>query len=234
MDERRLLADRFTPPFLMGLCDGLTDFQAQDILRPFIGEWIRVSGALEFATPNPAFGTVGVTIVFPSDDQRRDAFLLFERDLDNLAEIGIGEAITAEGRIKSISSHAMVLENCGLADPRIVAIRDLTARAKELGKAAKDWAAAPHKRARPEPGSDPNLPAPKADKRKNLSPAESEKFCRLLLDGWPSTTERDAYQKAVAFFAQNKVPKHAFLDVFRAIRGPRNPGPQPRSTELSH
>lgn len=67
------------------------------------------------------------------------------------------------------------------------------------------------------------------DKRTNLSPAEAKKFCRLLLDGWPNTTEREAHKKAVAFFPDNKVPVKAFLDVFKSIRGPRNPGPRPKT-----
>lgn len=227
-EKRQFLADRFTPAFLMSLCDGLTDIQSQDALRPFIGEWIRVAGNLEHATPNPTFGAAGVTIVFPGE-RRRDAFLWFERDLDSLAKVGRGERVTIEGRIKSISEHSMVLESCGLANPQLVSILEVTAAAEELGKAAEDWSASPQKLAVIEPPSEPRPSAPNADKRKNLAPAEMEKFCKLLLEGWPSTTERVAHPKAIAFFPENKVPVKAFLEIFRAIRGHRNPGPQPKN-----
>lgn len=230
MAGRDFLADIYTPHFLMALCRGLTDFQSDSALRHFIGQWIRVSGTVEHATSNPTFRAAGVTIAFHSDgEERRDAFLWFTRNLDGLAKVGVGEEIAVEGQIKSVSEHTMTLENCGLADPQTASIMKVTATALALQKAIEDRLASgdPITLKPTLPKSQSN-PEPKLDKRKNLPAAEMEKFCKVLLEVWPSTTERVAHPKAVAFFPDNKVPVKAFLDIFRAIRGDRNPGPQPK------
>ena len=230
---RRYLADKFTPAFLMDLCDGLTGFQAADVVYPFLGRWIRVRGTLFQATPNPAFGTAGVTIELPNDGKyRREAFLTFTEDLDGLGAIGRDEPICAEGQIKSVTSNSLVLENCGLTDPRIASTLMVTAAAEELRIAAEEIIA---RRAAKDPATwesaTPEAKPRKADARKNLSPAEMERFCKILLEMWPNTTEREAHPKAVAFFKDNKVPVKAFLDLFRPIRGHSNPGPRPKTRD---
>lgn len=122
MDGRQFLANTFTPEFLMGLCEGLTDFQAYDSLKPFMGQWIRVRGLLVFATPNPAYGTAGVTIEFPEKvGKRREAFLTFTRNFAALAEASSGDVIWAEGMITAITEYRLQLEDCELVDPRLAA-----------------------------------------------------------------------------------------------------------------
>ena len=71
--------------------------------------------------------------------------------------------------------------------------------------------------------------APKDDKRPGLSVSDAEKFCRFLLDVRPDVSERDAHRRAVQFFHDRKVTRDWFWDIFRPIRGPKNPGKVPKS-----
>jgi hypothetical protein len=66
------------------------------------------------------------------------------------------------------------------------------------------------------------------NKRDNLSPSDAERFCKFLLEVRPNATERDAHKRAVNFFHDRKVPRDWFWDIFRTIRGHRNPGKQPK------
>ena len=63
--------------------------------------------------------------------------------------------------------------------------------------------------------------------RNDVPRADIERFAKALLHGWPEMTERDAYAKAKLFFPDNRVSREPFLEIFRAIRGPRNPGKPP-------
>ncbi|NCP15372.1 MAG: hypothetical protein GW858_14635 [Sphingomonadales bacterium] len=59
---------------------------------------------------------------------------------------------------------------------------------------------------------------------KALPVAEAERFARAILHGWPDTTERNAYAKAVLFFPDHRVSRDPFLKIFRSIRGYKSPG----------
>jgi hypothetical protein len=67
------------------------------------------------------------------------------------------------------------------------------------------------------------------DTRTNISAPDAERFCRFLLEVRPNATERDAHRRAVDFFHDRKVPRDWFWDIFRAIRGHRNRGKQPKT-----
>jgi hypothetical protein len=136
-EETKLLADKFTPDFLMDLCEGLTDLQAHASIEPFIGKWMRLSGPLFQATPNPQFGTAGVTLDLSTEGKRRDAFLWFTRDLDRLANVSPGEVITVEGRIRAVNSSVITLEHCGMTHPQTIALRELVERSEDLTRAAE-------------------------------------------------------------------------------------------------
>jgi len=56
---------------------------------------------------------------------------------------------------------------------------------------------------------------------------EAEKFARAILHSWPDCTQDWAYEKAVAFFPKNKVPRDWFRSILRSIRGPQKPGKKP-------
>lgn len=66
------------------------------------------------------------------------------------------------------------------------------------------------------------------DKWESLSSSDADKFCRFLLDIRPNATEREAHRRAVDFFHDRKVPRDWFWEIFRAIRGHRNPGKRPK------
>lgn len=227
--ERRFLADKFTPAFLMDLCDGETDFQSQNTLRPFIGQWIRVRGTLYQATPNPAFGTAGVTIELPNEGKyRREAFLTFNRDLDRLAKVGRDEPITAEGQIKSVSSHILTLENCGLADPQVVSIRMVREAAEDLRKAVEDRAAS---------GDPIRLKAiqsdPVGDSDDNATDLPDVDFEHLKLwwaafsAAYPKHGEDLAVASARATFPKHYVRRQWVRD----LRGPQPMGRPPKNKE---
>jgi hypothetical protein len=215
MAETRLLAEKFTPTFLMDLCDGLTGLQAFDTLQPFIGQWMRFSGPLLHATPNPEFGTVGVTVDLSDAQKRRDAFLLFTRDMERLVGVYPGDVITAEGRIKSITSHSMTLDHCGLTDPQTVAIRELVARYEE--RRAKE----PPVEARATTDTDPTEEdLPKVD-------FEHLKLWHLAFEAaHPNGSEELAIKSARGAFPNNFVPRQWVRD----LRGERPKG-RPRKNK---
>jgi hypothetical protein len=62
----------------------------------------------------------------------------------------------------------------------------------------------------------------------DLSRDEAERFSRAILAGWPGSTRAFAHEKALLFFPEHKVPRDWFYDIFSLIRGPKNPGPQPK------
>jgi hypothetical protein len=105
-----------------------------------------------------------VTVELPNEGKyRREAFLTFTDDLDRLGTIGRDEPIHAEGQIKSISSDQIVLENCGLTDPRIASTLMVTAAAEELRKACEDRLAS----------GDPIELKPKADRQTEPAPKQT-------------------------------------------------------------
>lgn len=141
--DREFLADTYTPQFLMGLCKGKTGFQIEKVAAPFLGKWMRVRGTLFKSTPNWAFKNATVTIHLPEESgpYARDAFLIFTRDLDELAMIETDEVVHAEGQIKSIFADQLVLDNCGLVESRMAAVLEVGYRADELKRATEDWGA---------------------------------------------------------------------------------------------
>jgi hypothetical protein len=61
-----------------------------------------------------------------------------------------------------------------------------------------------------------------------LSISDAEKFCRFILEVRPEISERNAHQRAVQVFPDRKVPRDWFWEIFRSIRGPKNPGRVPK------
>ena len=62
-----------------------------------------------------------------------------------------------------------------------------------------------------------------------LSRAEAEKFSKAILHGWPGATEEWVYEKALLFFPDRRVARDPFRVIFRAIRGPKKRGKQPKN-----
>lgn len=221
--ERRFLADKFTPSFLMDLCDGQTGFQAQGTTRPFIGEWIRVRGALFQATPNQPQGTAGVTIEFPNDGKyRREAFLTFNRNFDDLCNVNIGDVIWAQGILASISSHSLRLADCELIDPRLAATLEVRYQATELQKAIGDAAT---ENASAQAACEADTEASKSARTRHIGTGEMRKFAKLYLEIWGTAAkEITAWEAMKACYPDGIIGRDPFLKEFRELRGPGKRG----------
>lgn len=65
-----------------------------------------------------------------------------------------------------------------------------------------------------------------------LSKAEAERVAKALLDYWgTSLSESRAWELAKGMCPEHRVSRDPFLDVFRAIRGPKRPG-KPTTREI--
>jgi len=61
-----------------------------------------------------------------------------------------------------------------------------------------------------------------------LPTAEAERVAKALLNYWGKTlTEKRAVELARGMCPENRVSRDGFLEIFRAIRGPKMPGKQP-------
>ena len=67
------------------------------------------------------------------------------------------------------------------------------------------------------------------DRQRQLASGDAEKFSRAILAGWPDATEEWAREKALLFYPEHKIPRDWFRDIFRAIRGPKKRGKQPKN-----
>lgn len=83
-----------------------------------------------------------------------------------------------------------------------------------------------HIRAIMPPREDLSLASDKKDEPKTpLADAELRRFCRLYLDTWGhSATETKALAACKAIYAENKISRDPFRDIFRELRGPVKPG----------
>lgn len=77
----------------------------------------------------------------------------------------------------------------------------------------------------------PASPDPLNDKRTNLTAPEAKRFCEFLLTELPEVTERDAHKRVSSFYHDRKVPRDWFWDIFRPIRGKKNPGRKPKARD---
>lgn len=228
-------------PLLVQL-DRFTDIQAAGVIEKHGGKWAQASGTVLNATRHK--DSVTVSLFVPRTDNSRawSVLLIFEKDHPGALVLLKDDLITVQGRISRSTKLAPCLQDCEIVSHKSggdIALEGLLARFDETPTAKAEETKVDGSDSRVEPAKveerrSSGLPKVEADKRKNLPTPEAEKFCKLLLDAWPSTTERVAHQKALAFFSENKVPKHWFLEIFRAIRGDKNPGPQPKNGKLNH
>jgi len=101
------------PADLTALFKGTTDIQAQTLIAPFKGKWMRISREVYDVKPVPGDG---VAVYFESPPLPRMS-LFFTNDPRTIERLGIakrGDRITAVGRIKAVSAEAVHLEDCEL------------------------------------------------------------------------------------------------------------------------
>jgi len=210
---------------LLARLDGLTNVQSEPIMRAQEGKWAQAAGEVVNVSRNLDNVSVSILIRKPVRPVYLawQIFLTFAKDHAGALVLGKEDIVTVQGRISTQTTADVALKDCEIIAHKSagdIALENLKHQIVSLKEAADDWTSDP-KRERAEVPS-------QRDVRKNVPPTEVEKFCKLLLEGWPKTKEREAHAKAVAFFPDNRVPVKPFLDLFRAIRGHRNPGPQPK------
>ncbi|TMJ18071.1 MAG: hypothetical protein E6G94_00745 [Alphaproteobacteria bacterium] len=196
---------------LAGKLVGLTDAQAKIAIAPFVDKWLRVRGVVVNVTVNePGFDTL--VSLYCADPQRMIA-LFFPREDQRPLELNKSDGLLAQGQIMKVASGGGVaLQNCEVL--RIIPKAELEA---DIASAKDQPKGAP-------------TPPPEIDKRPNLSGPEARRFSEFALAAWPNISEREAHRRAVALYYDKKVPRDWFWNIFRTIRGPKNPGKVPKST----
>jgi len=102
-----------TPDYLMALFDQHTSIQAQRLIEPYIGKWMRVSGKLGNVSNNEYFAQV----VFehrPSSYPR--IYMLFRQPnrSDRFSVLRRGTQLTVLGQIQEVAQLTLQLDNCEL------------------------------------------------------------------------------------------------------------------------
>lgn len=104
-----------TPQDLWDMVDGLTDLQAQQVIQPFVGQLITVTGTVRSVAPVGP-GVPGLTMVVIQVGPSNSVVMFFENDrwLTRLSGIRAGDEITGQGSISRIVGLLISLDNCGL------------------------------------------------------------------------------------------------------------------------
>lgn len=107
-----------TPEDLWGLFDGLTDLQAASIIRPFLNQWLSVSG--EVSSVGAWYDTfLGVDLVRGGIEDGHIVHATFtdQRSVDRLSLVKRGDQMTVRGSISGIHRLALELYDCELVEP---------------------------------------------------------------------------------------------------------------------
>lgn len=110
------------PQYLTGLFEKHTSIQAQELVKPFIGKWMNVSGPLgnaipirptlvqvSFENPNAIAGPHyprTVVLMLCHGEERVDYVRLLKR----------GDMMKILGQIKEVGNHQVILDNCIFLD----------------------------------------------------------------------------------------------------------------------
>jgi hypothetical protein len=113
--ERIFVNEKVTPDYLQDFFRDHTAMQAENLLKPFVGKWMKVSGSITNVT---GFSS-GVTLaVRESNKGLIGLFLYFGTEwIDHLAILRRGDEVHAIGKITKVDSLVVVLEDCELVDP---------------------------------------------------------------------------------------------------------------------
>ena len=110
------------PEEILELFKGRTEIQGEMLARPHIGKWLRVSGKLDSVDPWDNL-TKSSTVTLKDFQVSTGGLLLFgfsdqETVESRLAILGVGTAVTIVGKIDSVSSNFIGLEDCELESVR--------------------------------------------------------------------------------------------------------------------
>jgi hypothetical protein len=108
-----------TPAELVGLYHNMTDLQAQKLLEPFIGRWIKVSGPFQNVRAASSNGIAWVDLSNNAGLRPGQATHLgFDADkwLARLSTLKLGEQLEIAGQIEAVDRHVVYLRHCELID----------------------------------------------------------------------------------------------------------------------
>ncbi len=120
-EERVLLPKEVTPAYLIGLFQGLTDIQAQDVDAVYVGKWMTVTGALgnvHTGRETIAQVTFQKGSIFDPGHEYFDIYMYFKRPKwdERLSVLPRGAQVTVRGRLRDVNRVEVHLEECELVD----------------------------------------------------------------------------------------------------------------------
>jgi hypothetical protein len=114
--RRDFVGASITPEYLVGLFKDHTSIQANKLIEPFIGKWMKVSGHLnEVLSSTPDFAQVSFSGRGLTSDLA--GIYMYFRSKDSIERLAIlrrGDALTIVGEIREINSVQLTLESCEL------------------------------------------------------------------------------------------------------------------------
>lgn len=111
-DSRITLGSNVTPSFLMKLCEGKTEIQADSAVAPYIGKWLRVGGSIIQAST--ILGRASVSIKPRETTGFEQIYLIFKGDRERIAVLQKGDSMSAIGQINKIGEDEITLSECEL------------------------------------------------------------------------------------------------------------------------
>jgi hypothetical protein len=101
-----------TPDYLIGLFDQHTSIQAQRLIEPYIGKWMRVSGKLRDISDH----TYGSQLSFERSRLGGNVYMWFRQPdrKDRLSVLRRGTRLTVLGQIQWVNNMEVNLDNCEL------------------------------------------------------------------------------------------------------------------------
>jgi len=102
-----------TPDDLMNMCRNHMDIEAQRLIRPYTGKWMKVAGRIRNVRSS-SVNSAQVTFDRPTGPEIRDFYMYF-RDpkwIDTLAVLSRGAELVVAGRITEISAICVTLDDC--------------------------------------------------------------------------------------------------------------------------
>lgn len=103
--------------FLIGLFEERTNYQGEQLTRPYFGKWLRIKIKVE----NIARASyVGDDITIVGKDENNGMILAtFTDNLESIRSLKKSEQIEIQGEIHNISELFVSLSSCGLISPRM-------------------------------------------------------------------------------------------------------------------
>jgi hypothetical protein len=118
--ERIFLPPDVSAAYLAGLSDGNTQAQMSTMASAYIGKWLNISGSVDEVVDQhiPATGGEFLVAILVDDPKRQIVSILgFDgRWAERLSILRRGYRIKASGKLKSVASGGLALEQCELLD----------------------------------------------------------------------------------------------------------------------